>query len=193
MLATSVLIALSMSHNYTASVSPLTNTAQGTRYGIGKPAVSVPPEQHKIASILSKASIITYQCSVTAIKATFLLQYRRIFPLPGFQRLCDIVFWFNLLFGLSLILSVAIRCSNPANAWTSGYRGPGCIKMVPWWYTNATINLVTDVIILVMPIPMLRRLPLPRKPKLILFGVFGLGILYEPLFPLALTHDTNTA
>ncbi|KAF4966332.1 hypothetical protein FSARC_5960 [Fusarium sarcochroum] len=43
------------------------------------------------------------------------------------------------------------------------------------WYTNVAGNIATDLIIILLPIPAITRLKLPRRQKWYLFGVFALG------------------
>lgn len=41
-------------------------------------------------------------------------------------------------------------------------------------------NIVTDLIMLLLPMPVIWRLKLPTKQKIALTGVFLLGSLYDP-------------
>ncbi|EAQ93100.1 hypothetical protein CHGG_01335 [Chaetomium globosum CBS 148.51] len=45
----------------------------------------------------------------------------------------------------------------------------------PFWYINAAGNIITDIVIFVLPLPALCRLNLRRGQKLALLGVFSLG------------------
>lgn len=46
------------------------------------------------------------------------------------------------------------------------------------WYINAAGNIVTDLSIMIMPLPVLSKLQLARKQKFFLIGIFCLGFLY---------------
>ncbi|KAL2756610.1 hypothetical protein ACRALDRAFT_2026655 [Sodiomyces alcalophilus JCM 7366] len=119
-------------------------------------------------------------------RQAFALQYRRVFPLSSFRRLCDAMIVFSLLFGISQIVISSLQCIPFAHTPISLQRGSGgCIHTMAWWLANAAINLAKDVVILVMPMPHLKRLPLPPKQRIVLMAIFGLGILYDP-FPLFL-------
>ncbi|KAJ4174296.1 hypothetical protein NW754_004711 [Fusarium falciforme] len=50
-----------------------------------------------------------------------------------------------------------------------------CIPNQPQWYINAAGNIVTDVMVFLLPIPAIRSLRLPRTQKFILAGIFSLG------------------
>ncbi|KAJ4267513.1 hypothetical protein NW762_003620 [Fusarium torreyae] len=43
------------------------------------------------------------------------------------------------------------------------------------WYTNVAGNIATDLIIILLPIPAIVRLKLPRRQKWYLVGIFALG------------------
>jgi hypothetical protein len=45
------------------------------------------------------------------------------------------------------------------------------------WYIMASFNLTTDLVIFLMPLPVIRSLQLPRRQKIMLFAVLGLGFL----------------
>jgi hypothetical protein len=42
-------------------------------------------------------------------------------------------------------------------------------------YSNASLNIVNDLVILILPLVLLKDLQLPRRQKYILLGVFGVG------------------
>jgi hypothetical protein len=43
------------------------------------------------------------------------------------------------------------------------------------WFFNAAMNIVTDLAIIVLPMPVIRRLNLKRRQKQLLMGVFAIG------------------
>lgn len=52
-----------------------------------------------------------------------------------------------------------------------------CMNRNAITFANAGINIVTDLILLALPIPLLHKLQIPRKQKFILVGVFACGAL----------------
>jgi hypothetical protein len=58
-------------------------------------------------------------------------------------------------------------------------RIPGkCINTAALYYANAAINIVQDVSLVVLPFFMLRSLIMPRKEKISLMVILGLGGMY---------------
>ncbi|KAL1844940.1 hypothetical protein VTK73DRAFT_1478 [Phialemonium thermophilum] len=131
---------------------------------------------------------------------TFLLQYYRVFAV---QKLRSLFLLAILLVGgwsLSQVLVAIFTCHPISAYWDRGGGGsdthpqggparapttaaaPSCIPDLPQWYVNAAGNILTDVAIFVLPLPILGRLNLPRTQRLVLIGVFSLGFLCV-LFP----------
>jgi hypothetical protein len=49
------------------------------------------------------------------------------------------------------------------------------------WYTNATINILTDFAIIILPMPVIKRLQLGKRPKYALMAIFAVGGRYVQL------------
>jgi hypothetical protein len=52
-----------------------------------------------------------------------------------------------------------------------------CGKRIYFWEAYAILHVITDVFILMLPLPLLNTLPLPRVQKVVLMAVFCLGFL----------------
>lgn len=87
---------------------------------------------------------------------------------------CYAALGFLLVYGFWAVLSGYLNCIPVAKFWDDTIDGK-CIDMEALWFSNAIVHIVTDIIILSMPMPTLNSLQLPRKQKLALMGVFALG------------------
>lgn len=122
------------------------------------------------------ASIVVYNVGMCLVKISILLQYRRIFSGRTMQMA---TFYGALLlsaWAIALSFLLTLVCIPVAKFWIPGLRGR-CLDLLTIWYIMASVNLTTDLIIFVMPLPVIRSLQLPRRQKLMLFAVFGLGLL----------------
>ncbi|KAK7460319.1 integral membrane protein [Colletotrichum acutatum] len=63
-----------------------------THFGDGLHQASLPRDKFLKSQEIAITAVAIYQVAYPLIKSTFLLQYRRVFPLPAFQKLCG----FNL-------------------------------------------------------------------------------------------------
>lgn len=125
---------------------------------------------------LMVCNIVLYQLTLSAVKAAFLLQYRRCLPLPTLQRVCDILLVFVLLWGLASVLTVIFTCIPASLDWANP-QPLQCINRLVFWYINSTINIVTDIVIYCLPIPLLKTLRVGKLQKAVLLGIFCIGFL----------------
>jgi hypothetical protein len=110
------------------------------------------------------------------MKATVLLQYRRIFPLPSFQRYCDIFLAFVFIWAVTGMLGTLLICLPIDRNWNP-LEPTNCGNRIYFWETYGILHVITDVFILILPLPVLKMLPLPRVEKRVLIAVFCLGFL----------------
>ena len=111
------------------------------------------------------------------IKMSFLFQYRRILPSPFMQIASLAAIIFVAMFLLVQLFTAIFTCVPIAAMWDSSVKAR-CINRLAVWYTNAAVNIVTDLVVFTLPLPLLGSLKLPTKQKAVLLGVFCLGFLY---------------
>ena len=51
-----------------------------------------------------------------------------------------------------------------------------CTEIVTLYLSSAPVNIITDLIILLLPVPVLKAMRLPKKQKIILHITFGFGV-----------------
>lgn len=94
------------------------------------------------------------------------------------QRPYRIAIWSLLtvvvLFAISTTIAGIFQCVPVDKAWDKKKHGH-CYNLVDAWYTNAVFSIVTDLLILVMPMHMVWQLQVHTRQKLLLGCVFGLG------------------
>jgi len=125
---------------------------------------------------ISNAHLIIYQIAFSSIKVAFLLQYRRVFDLPNPRRICAYMIVFVGLFATSQVLVLLFGCIPIEKIWNPFIEAK-CIDRITFWYVNAVVNLITDVAIFILPMPLVRILPLPFLQKMVLVSVFSIGFL----------------
>ncbi|KAE9367290.1 hypothetical protein N431DRAFT_382891 [Stipitochalara longipes BDJ] len=148
--------------------------AAATRFGFGSHISLLSlPEITKILKVIWISSL-GYGAAVTLMKATVLLQYRRIFPLPNFQRYCDIFLAFVFVWAMTGTLGTLLICLPIERNWNP-LKPASCGNRIYFWEAYAILHLITDAFILILPLPLLNTLPLPRVQKGVLIAVFCLG------------------
>jgi len=81
---------------------------------------------------------------------------------------------FVSLWSISQLLVTIFNCTPIEKFWLPQKPGT-CIPNLPFWYINAAGNILTDVIVFVVPLPALGSLKLKRAQKIMLLGIFSLG------------------
>lgn len=111
---------------------------------------------------------------------SILLQYRRVFSTPRMRLACSLLIGFLAVYGTWTVVSAWANCVPLAKFWDPSVPG-FCFDKKALWFSNSAIHILTDLLILVYPMPVLKSLQLPSRQKFALMGVFALGGLY--VFP----------
>jgi fucose permease len=79
--------------------------------------------------------------------------------------------------GLALTILNIIQCRPISAAWQSPVPTTAhCTNIVTLYLSSAPLNIITDLAILFLPMPILTSMRLPKKQKIILVITFGFGI-----------------
>jgi hypothetical protein len=121
-------------------------------------------------------STVVYNVALAVIKTVFLLQYYRAIPVRQYKKTYIASVVLVTCWSLSQIFLNTFMCWPIASFWDATIKGT-CILNKSSFYVGAAGNILTDILIMVLPIPVLRSLKLGRRQKWILISVFCLGIL----------------
>jgi hypothetical protein len=92
---------------------------------------------------------------------------------------CSLLIGFLAVYGTWTVLSAWVNCVPLAKFWDPTVPG-FCFDKKALWFSNSAVHILTDLLILIYPMPVLSSLQLPRKQKFALMAVFALGGLYVP-------------
>jgi hypothetical protein len=149
-----------------------------TKYGLGLPLNLRPPANTGIYSRVNYAGRPIYQIGISFFKVALLISYLRL--LQGTDhKVYRLVVWSTIalvfLAHLGCALSLVFAC-NPVNKswepWVSGT----CLPTGPSFTGYAVVTIVSDVVVAILPIPMLMKLNVRTEKKLGLIGIFMLGL-----------------
>ena len=108
------------------------------------------------------------------IKISILLLYHRIFTLRAYRLMIKFCIVYMLLFQMSFIL-VSIFICTPIHSFWDLSEPSKCIDSVDFYVANSALNIFTDLVILILPMPIVWKLHVSRKQKTVLSLVFVLG------------------
>lgn len=123
------------------------------------------------------SGIIAYNASMMATKLTIVAQYYRIIAVQNTRHICLAVLFIVGSWCFSQLMVAILNCIPVATLWDNSIEGH-CVDMKTAWYVNAGGNIVTDIMVFILPLPVFYQLQLPKRQKLFLLGVFCLGFLY---------------
>jgi hypothetical protein len=110
-------------------------------------------------------------------KISILLLYSSVFAVP-------VVIWtargaivFIALWALATIITGCLICRPFAMNWDQTIPGGHCGDQILSFTITGVLNLITDVMVLVLPLPYLYKLQMRLYKKLVLMGVFSVGLL----------------
>ncbi|KAI9928347.1 hypothetical protein MW887_002385 [Aspergillus wentii] len=166
----SILIALVFSIVYLGLV------CAEVHFGLGRHsnAISHVDLMHQLKSLW--AAIPMYNASLAFSKFSILFQYLRIFPGRKFRFACYFMMAVVATYSTWAIVSGYVNCVPVAKFWDKDISGH-CLSFEAVWFFNASMNIVTDTALMILPMPLLSQLQLPRVQKFALMGVFAVGVV----------------
>ncbi|KAK7911965.1 hypothetical protein PG985_014446 [Apiospora marii] len=113
-------------------------------------------------------------------KMSIVWQYRRVFPTPGAMRFCNVLLGILVLYGLFSLFGAVFRCWPVASMWDLPLAGtPGsparCMDIAVFHYICSGTNILMDLVIFAIPVPLVNRLHISRRQKRALVLVFTFG------------------
>lgn len=115
--------------------------------------------------------------SLMFTKASILLFYMRIFDVDNyFRTVAQLATGAIVLWCLSVVLSSILLCWPFAYNWDQSIPGH-CGNQVLSYIITGAFNIVTDLIVLCMPMPIIWKLQMPRANKVALTIIFAIGFL----------------
>ncbi|KAJ5782451.1 hypothetical protein N7457_004225 [Penicillium paradoxum] len=144
--------------------------------GLGTHIIEVSPEQIVIYLKTLFTGSILYTCCIASIKLSILMLYRRIFPIKAMKYSVNVVSMIVILWAACGIVAGCFTCIPTEKLWHPELPG-GCMNLSKFYYGLQIPNILTDAIILLMPIHIVWSLPISKAQKLGLSGIFVLGFL----------------
>lgn len=130
---------------------------------------------------LFASQILNYPFIVTPAKISILLFYNRIFSTPKFHVLSYTVAFILIGTGVGVFFSAILQCSPVQFAWDKSIKGGKCLNQTAFFRYVSLPQILTDAVILIMPLPFVWKLQTRMMQKVALTGVFLLGGLYVSL------------
>ncbi len=130
-------------------------------------------------------TMITYGLTITAVKISILLLYRRIFDTAAFKKVILVVGTLCVAWLFADIFGMLFFCSPMSAFWDLALIFSNhCRDIQAMLYGITISNMFLDIILLCMPLPMIWKLALSPRKKVEVGCLFLIGGLCVSLYRL---------
>ncbi|KAM3072434.1 hypothetical protein ACMFMG_009235 [Clarireedia jacksonii] len=144
--------------------------------GIGYHASQLSLEQATLALQLTLAIQVTYAAGVGLVKCSICLLLMRIFSTKKFRIAATIVMGLCIAWATMTILIGFLICHPLDYNWNLKPPGSHCGNQTVAYGSVGVVDILTDTCILILPIPMIWRLQMPKLNKILLVSLLGFGV-----------------
>ncbi|KAL8922146.1 MAG: hypothetical protein Q9208_005341 [Pyrenodesmia sp. 3 TL-2023] len=151
------------------------NAFYSIKAGVGRHMITLTLSQ--IISLIKtdQASQVLFGCSITATKLSILFFYHRLFPFRTFFIISLVAGFASILWWIGLMLTAFLHCRPFAYYWDRSIPNGYCVNDNLIGYSITGANIVTDLVVLVMPIPWLWGMNMTVPKRMAVVGLFILG------------------
>ncbi|KAK8067622.1 hypothetical protein PG996_006734 [Apiospora saccharicola] len=128
-------------------------------------------------SRIAYANQVLYAVSLCLVKMSIVWMLNRIFATPKFAIAAKVVMTFTLAWTILVILMGLLICHPVQMNWNPYTPGGSCGDQVLGFVSVGIVDIVNELCILILPMPMVWRLRMPLRYRAALFCMFGAGIL----------------
>jgi len=119
---------------------------------------------------------LSYTTSITFTKLSIISTYVRFFP-KGLARKANFALGIViLLFWISSIFSIIFQCVPAQAAWNYSVKGK-CYPIKKFFLSLSTFNVITDILLCLLPVPLLWSLQMPKVQRAVVCLLFCMGTL----------------
>ncbi|KAK7526035.1 uncharacterized protein IWZ02DRAFT_206505 [Phyllosticta citriasiana] len=121
-------------------------------------------------------SVIFYNNALGLVKISILVQYMEIFLASSVHIACVIGLIWMVCFTIETTTISIFDCWPVQYFWDKSVPFGSCVDFETMWFCHAALNIVSDIYLIVLPLPSVIRLRLPLRQRLALVFAISLGI-----------------
>lgn len=149
-------------------------------YGVGLHMKDIPPQNLRSMLQSIYSTRILYNLGMSFVKVALLVFYLRLDPRRPMRLGLYIFTAILVVFNMASFFIVVFSCNPPAMFWGDVVPGGKCMtpeSQLTFYNVNGILNIIIDLIIYLVPIPMVWAIRMPLKQKVGVVGIFALGLL----------------
>ncbi|QSZ31556.1 hypothetical protein DSL72_001123 [Monilinia vaccinii-corymbosi] len=144
--------------------------------GIGYHANQLSAEQTTLSLILILIIQFVYAVGQGLVKSSICLLLMRIFSTKRFRIAASIVMGLCIAWSMMTILIAFLICRPLDYNWNLKPPGNNCGNQTLAYASVGVVDILTDTCILILPIPMVWNLQMPKLSKALLLCMLGFGV-----------------
>ncbi|KAI8630115.1 hypothetical protein F5Y19DRAFT_428721 [Xylariaceae sp. FL1651] len=121
---------------------------------------------------------LLYNSGIAPVKVAILVEWMRIFAprtRNAFFWLCQVVLWLNVVYYIAATVVESMQCTPRELIWDPTVEGT-CLNTKAVEVTSASVNVVSDIVILIAPQFVIWRLQLSTAKKFGVASIFAVGL-----------------
>ncbi|GKZ23063.1 hypothetical protein AbraIFM66951_008995 [Aspergillus brasiliensis] len=147
----------------------------GPPYGFGRHVAALPTKEVETFMMGDYIFSHFYDVAIASTKLSVLALYYRIFITPKFRLVVILTVVWVILWLMTMEIVLGLECRPIAKFWDSSVEGT-CFNLVAFSYFTNIANLVTDIWIFLLPLPVILRLQITKNKKIGLSLLFSVGL-----------------
>ncbi|KAF7586145.1 hypothetical protein BBP40_009400 [Aspergillus hancockii] len=169
-------VVLSMLHTY----GMLAMQYHYARVGMRHHADDIPPENTVLIFKMLVVYQVVYYNAMVLAKLSYLAFYLRIFVTRGFRIAARVIMGCACAYWTGSMLQIFLICDPFEKNWNPLLPGH-CASQNVAFSTIGAFNLLTDLLIMALPVHFIWKLQMSIATKVALYGTFGLGLFISAI------------
>ncbi|KAI9753411.1 MAG: hypothetical protein M4579_005183 [Chaenotheca gracillima] len=146
-------------------------------FGLGKHLIASSPDALIAFGKLLFFEDLAYSSAIFVVQFSILALYHRVFTFQNrvFRACVFAVGTLSFLCWASIFFASAFACTPIQFNWDKSIPGGTCLNPNALFMAGLSLNLFTDICIVILPIPMIWRIQISKMDKVAVSGTFLLG------------------
>ncbi|PVH78405.1 hypothetical protein DL98DRAFT_573151 [Cadophora sp. DSE1049] len=154
----------------------ISGTIEVIAFGLGKHTFNVDPRFHLPNLYLYWSDEMAYQITITLIKGSILCFYLRLFPGTRFRAACFAMISITVSTGLGFLGVTIFQCKPIRGVFDKSIPST-CLDVNALTYASSAMSIAIDFTVLLMPVPQLLKLRVPKRQRNSVLLLFSFGLL----------------
>ncbi|KAH3907540.1 hypothetical protein HBI56_159650 [Parastagonospora nodorum] len=151
-------------------------TIAQTKWGLGlKHLIDMPPQNIYNFGLIQYMGAPFYITSILGFKLSLLFTYLRFMTKGGARNATITVIVACIAFHISFLLVQVNLCQPVAKQWDPAILTGKCLPAVPFYTSVASLTILFDVAVMILPFPVLVKSQIQKRKKFALLGLLTLG------------------